>query len=171
MTFQYELPKPPFPVRAFKDMDPDDARRHFEWFTSIADGRKQLLLTAITETGGGSVRELTPASLIPVWAWVSTHLQAVTETKLTSGSLALVLDTGFLLADVFFRQFPGKLRWVLWTRKTGPHNKAVIAGFKVPLVPSDVVKACAWKVLKSGPQDDLLYQQYQVWAKDLESIQ
>jgi hypothetical protein len=33
------------------------------------------------------------------------------------------------------------------------------------------VKACAWEVLRSGPQDDLLYQKYQVWAKDLEFVQ
>jgi hypothetical protein len=172
MAFQYELPEPPFSVRPFKEMSLDEARRHFEWFISIAEGRRQLLLTAITETGGSeSVRDSTPASLIPTWAWVSKRLKARTETKLTSGSLALVLDTGFLLADIFFRQFPGKLHWVLWTRKTGPHNKPVIDGFKVPLVPSDVVKACAWEVLRSGPQDDLLYQKYQVWAKDLEFVQ
>jgi len=150
-------------------MNPEEATRHFSWFTSIAEKRREVLLNAIAATGGLDLPcDLTPRSLIPVWGWVSRHLQAATETTLTPGSLGLVLDTGFFLAEVFFRQYPGRLHWMLWTRKTGPQNKAVIEGFKAPFVPSDVVKACAWNVLKSGPQDDLLYRKYLVWAKDLE---
>jgi hypothetical protein len=169
MTFDYQLPAPGFAIKPFTEMTQEEAERHFEWFTGIAKNRTELLLNAIVVIGGNApIPDFTPDSLFRVWTWVSGHLERKTETKLTPGSLALVLDTGFYLAEVFFRQYPGRLRWKLWRRKTGPHNKPVIEGFKVPLVPSDVVKACAWDVLKAGPQDNLLHRKYLVWAKDLE---
>lgn len=172
MSFEYELPTPPFSVPPFREMTLEEARRHFEWFTGIAEKRREILFSAMLATGdSNSACNTTPGSLVPVWAWVSRRLQAASETTLTPGSLGLVLDTSFFLAEVFFRQYPGRLRWALWDRKSGPYNKAVIEGFKVPLVPSDVVRACAWDVLHSGLQDDLLHRKYLVWAQDLERTQ
>jgi hypothetical protein len=169
-NFEYTLPEPPFAMKPPRELTREEAERHFKWFTGISEGRRELLLKAMAATDGMAADcDYSPISLIPVWAWVSRRLQPKTETKLTPGSLALVLDAGFYLAEVFLKQHADKLRWVLWTRKSGPSNKAVIEGFRVPFVPSDLVKACAWIVLETGPQDDLLYKKYLAWERKLSS--
>src|SRR5690348_6993185 len=123
---------------------------------SIAKRRRELLLSAVDRSGGNAAAcDYSPDSLIPLWVWVSGHVRRKSDTELTPGTLALILDTGFYLAEVFLRQYPGRLRWELWTKKTGPQNIPVIKGFKVPLVPTDVVKTCAWDALKTGFKDKL----------------
>jgi hypothetical protein len=172
MTFEYELPNPRFTVKPYKEMTPEEARQHFEWFTTIAKRRRELLLSAVYHTGGNAAAcDYSPDSLVPLWVWISGHLRRSSDTELTPGTLALILDAGFYFAEVFFRQYPGRLRWMLWTKKAGPHNAPVIEGFKVPLVPTDVVKACAWDVLKTGRKDKLLREKYLLWEKDLPSSQ
>ena len=170
MTIEYELPTPPFQIRPFNAMSRGEARNHFEWFVGISGSRKDLLVSAITVAGADrSTLNFSPESLVPVWSWVSKHLKKASAKKLTPGSLALVLDTSFYLAEVFSRQYPSRLRWSLWTKKTGPYNKPVLEGFKVPFVPYDLIKVCAWTALENGFEDDLVKKKYHLWARKLDS--
>jgi len=170
MAIEYELPTPPLQIRPFKDMSREEAKNHFDWFVRISQSRRSVLVSAMTAPGTKrSTLNFTPESLVPVWSWVSRHIKRASEKKLTPGSLALVLDTSFYLAEVFFREYPGRLRWTLWTKKTGPYNKPVLEGFKVPFVPYDLVKVCAWTALENGFQDDLVKKKYHTWASKLDS--
>ncbi len=76
------------------------------------------------------------------------------------------MDIGFYFAEVFMRHY-SRVRWILWKQKDSCLNKPVLSGFKVPLVPIDVVSACAWKVLKGGRNSQLLLSKYRVWEADL----
>ena len=110
--------------------------------------------------------DYTRESLVPLWVWAIDQfgVRGLTEEErkqyrettpewlrkvraepreLTSLTKTLIVDIGFYLADVYRRKHP-QIDWALWTKKAGPCNQPFLNGFKIPLVPKDLVSGCAW---------------------------
>jgi len=84
----------------------------------------------------------------------------------TTATKCYALDMGFYVAEVYMQHYP-QVHWMLWKGKDMAFNKPVLAGFKLPLVPSDFVGGCAGKKLKGNDDSDVLLKLYRVWEKDL----
>lgn len=165
MSFDYPLPEPPFPVREFQEMTAGEARRHFDWFVAQAPARLELLKRAIAATNGPVDQlDYSRASLVPLWTWVVPRLGTADAGDMTVGSKCLVVDVGYYLAEVIIR-CAADVHWMLWTDPRGPLNQPVLTGFQVPLVPIDLVSACAWGAIRGKKQASYLKDSYDVWAE------
>jgi len=162
-------------------MDPDEAERHFEWFVSLSGPRRKLLLKAVAATGGNvAACNYTPESLIPLWKAMARFFEArpMTEIEreqfadqlphaafglkkfanprdLTTASLCYAIDIGFYFAEVFLRTYP-QVCWALCKEKGHAFHKPALVGFKLILVPADLVKSCIRSELKQ-PKDSWLF--------------
>src|SRR5260221_5792588 len=85
--------------------------------------------------------------------------------ELTTATLCYGIDIGFYVAEVFMREYP-HVHWVLWKNRGHAFNKPVLAGFKLPLIPSDLVTGSIWKSFKDS-NGTVLLDAFKVWEKDL----
>ena len=188
-SFDYRGIEPPPPFKPFCDMDAVEAQRHFEWFISQSEPRRRLLLEAVEATGGEvTACDYTPPSLVPLWGTMSGFFQSRPMTleeearlydtspaaaqqakldlrELTTATACLALDIGFYVAEVYMRLYP-QVRWLLCTKRNQAFNKPILTGFKLPLVPSDMVIGSVWKHLAT-PRDTLLFDIYRLWEQDV----
>jgi hypothetical protein len=179
MLFDYPLLDPPFPVKETREMTPDEAQRHFDWFVAQAPARIDLLRRAIEATrGSASFYDFSVHSLVPVWAWAIPYLrtQHGRSANPSSGSpvpelpgddfdtptKCLVLDVAFYLAEILVRRDPA-IRWTLWTDPDGPFNEAYLSGFNSPLVPKDIVSSCAWEAVSGAGVESCVKATADIW--------
>lgn len=161
-----------FPYFPFKELNEEKAKISFDWFVSIIPVRLEILFSSIKFQDESIYKSLdySSASLIPLAAWLSRHchtmerdptkrfaeIQSIKNIQLradgehiipdwtwTPETLSLAYDVGIYLAKVFQK----KSSKAVWTYFTKPKNhvyvnKPVLAGFDVPLSPSDLVRNC-----------------------------
>jgi hypothetical protein len=189
--FDYPGIEPPFKFKPLQEMTKEEAQRHFDWFVAQSEPRRKLLINAIAATGGDAAAfDYSPESLIPLWVAMSRLFEARPMTQiekdafqnslpaaakqlkkfdnpkeLTTATLCYAIDIGFYVAEVYMRYYP-QVRWALWQGKDIGFNKAALSGFKLPLIPSDMVCGSVWKHFKT-PKQTLLLDIYRVWEKEL----
>jgi hypothetical protein len=128
-------------------------------------------------------------SLRPLWAWVSRWVvvernddtsslppwavsAGVRNDRLSASTLALAVDAGFYLADVFRNKDPN-VQWVMWKgSKTDYYRyRPVLTGFgPYPLVPHDLVIANCWRAGDGEYSEDQLLKSFTVWERKLGAV-
>lgn len=170
-------------------MNEREAVEHYEWFIAQSAPRRVLLLDAVRAIGGKVDEcDYTPESLVPLWTSMTPFFEKrkmTNEEKAvfydeipaagrrlkfdlrvqTTSTLCYALDIGFYVAEVYMRHYP-QVHWILWKGKDRGFNKAALSGFKLPLIPMDLVSASVGRHLRD-PKDTLLLDRYRVWEKDL----
>ncbi len=186
---EYPLYHPPTGDRALAELTKAEAREHFEWFVRQGPERLRLLLSE-AERDGVAPRELdySRESLRPLWRWLRTKMEAAplkgkfaeermaslpawfpekekegALIELTFPSMAMILDAGFYVAEVFRRRHPEAVRWSLWLKKNGPFNQPYLAGFRLPLVPSWLVGGSARQAISGEDHPDVLIELLDRW--------
>jgi hypothetical protein len=189
--FDYPNYEPPFKPKPLDELTDEEAQQQFDWFIAQSESRRKLLLDAIRATGGKADQcDYTPESLIPLWTSMSRffgtrpldedekkalydswsaaakRLKRFDDPKeLTTATLCYAMDIGFYVAQVYMRLYP-QVRWILWKGRHVGNNKAALSGFKLPLIPFDMVRGSIWKHFKT-PKDTLLLDIYRVWEADI----
>lgn len=158
MKLEYPLQNlftPPFRMADLWTMKKKEARAAFEWFVAESPKRIALLSEAVKRDTGIEL-DYSEDSLVSVWAWAMPYFTPrntppcgirMEETGMTPSpsneglhvvGLCLTYDIGFYVAQVIMRQCE-KVKWILWERKTFPHNHAVLDGFSLPTSPQHFV--------------------------------
>lgn len=187
--FDYPNYDPPFKSKPLFELTDEEAQTRFEWFIGQSESRRRLLIDCIQATSGrGADCDYTPQSLVPLWRAISKFFEKRPMTpeekeallqdapaaarqlniepyQLTTATLCLGLDIGLYVAEVFMRNYP-QVGWMLWKGKDRAFNKAALSGFKLPLIPTDLVIGSMWKHFET-PRETLLLEPYKVWEKDL----
>ena len=188
--FDYELMEPPEVFPPFEQMSAAHATRHFEWFIAEAPSRIRQIREAYAHSAGSEFQlDFTVESLVPLWRWLSGFVEIVaaetpkrtlpqwatavgiTNRQLKPSTLALGVDTGFYIAEIFMRTSKS-VRWVLWTKTKDYYwNRPVLIGFgPYPLVPHDLVVANFWKVARREFATDQLLRSFKVWQRKLSGV-
>lgn len=194
MSFDYQMMVPPVGTPSFDAMTQSQAREHFAWFMQQARNRIEQLKRAYAyEVGSSDDLDDTRDSLVPLWRWLSRHAKerplstgeveqrrsqlpqwakeaGVTAGELSAPSLALAVDAGFYLANVFLTEHPGEVEWVLWEKQNDRHhNHPVLTGFgSAPLLPHEPVVNAMWGAIHGRKDDDRVAKIYDVWARKLD---
>ena len=170
-------------------MTREEAREHFEWFVGISEARRDLLTRAYYATGGKGQLDHTPDSLVPLWVWTTPLMESrdpspeelraqisegpewikkanISFAELTPSTKCLCMDIGFYLAQLYLQRY-SQVQWALWRKKTGPYNRPILTGFRMQLVPCDLVAGCAWSAVKNRGDKHLLREKYHLWLGDL----
>lgn len=182
----YPLYDPPTGDRALAELTKAEAKEHFAWFVRQGPERLRLLLSEAERDGVPLAKlDFSRESLRPFWQWLRTRMETAplkgefaeerlaslpewfpdkegTLQELTFPSLARTLDAGFYMAEVLRQRHPD-VHWSLWTKKTGPFHKPYLAGFRLPLVPSDLVRASAWQAIRGEDHPDVLIELLDRW--------
>jgi hypothetical protein len=162
----YPLFTPPFRFAEIEKMSKNEARAAFEWF--VAESPKRIaLLTEAVKRDTGVVLDFSEESLITVWKWAIPYFTprntppcgiSMEETGMKPSpsneglhivGQCLTYDVGYYLAEVMMRRCPS-VKWMLWVRKTFPHNQAVLSGFSLPTSPRHMVQKRALYVLEGN---------------------
>ena len=174
--------KPPEPFRPFGSMSEAEAESPFQWFVGCQAERVALLRRAAEATGESPIQlDGSLESLSGLWNWLrkrvevlpdaptqsdKVKLAGVSNRQLSSGSLALAVDTGFYLARIL-QSYSPKVQWNLWlATRDYYYQRPVLVGFGAyPLVPHDPVIAGFWRSIRGESRDDELIKALQTWMK------
>lgn len=188
----YEVICPPERFAPFSEMSSAEARRHFDWFVSQDALRREVLLNAVAAmTEWDWAHAYSDCSLASIWRWAMPYVSevgpsyadraklrsllpvwvrklGVRDRHLSTETLSLAMDIGYYLSEISRRKSQ-RVAWNMTLNKRGdaPYAVPYLTGFKYAFVPWDLVKACAWSVVKGNDDVELLHNRYQKWAKDL----
>ena len=188
-AFDYPLINPPFPFKPLKEMNEEEAQRHLDWFVSQSEVRREILLDAVERLGGNKDElDYSPESLIPLWKAISARFEkrSLTEEekakfyssipaaakqlnfslkKQTTQTLCFAIDIGYYVAAIYMRRYP-QVHWIVFKQKSMSFNKPALSGFRLPLVPNDMVRASIARQIRI-PKDTHLFDMYQKWVTNL----
>ncbi|MNX53138.1 hypothetical protein D3C86_838290 [compost metagenome] len=181
---------PPFPVNDFEEMSKQEAKRHFEWFVQEVPYRLELL-EGLFNSQFNIALDYTTESLSLVWDRYKTMIskvplskeelndinklpewirESVNKWKLSTDTLALLVDVSIYFAQVFLLKYPKQLQWGFVTspRKYVSINRPVITGFKkkMKLDPRLILLNISYRELEADNSKSLL-DIFQVWERDI----
>ncbi|OKP99463.1 hypothetical protein [Paenibacillus sp. P46E] len=185
----------PFEIIPFELMTKKEAKQYFDWFISQIPIRIEILTAHYEETTGGSQQELnlSQESLVRLWAWFSQRIKMVPKTrqelkeeidavpdwlkeevsnntlKFSEITSSLIIDVGIYFGSVFINE----LRTLEWGIVHKPKkyvyvNQPIVIGFKKSgLNPITVVNNCSLIELEQDPDDNRLFDLFNVWKEYL----
>jgi hypothetical protein len=186
MDMLYPAPNPPPEVEAPEKLTRKQAREFFAWFVQQIPERLAVLQSAYRHTTGRGDLPLEQDSLVPLWAWLCSHVAVRQLTKaelaarrsglpdwitpdpladkaLTLASECLIYDAGIFFAEVLRRQNPG-MEWVLSTkRSSGAYHYPVLSGIDPPMIAHFQVRTCVGRFLRGERSDQSLMERFNFW--------
>lgn len=187
--FHYPLMEPPVRFPPCETMSEAIALQHFNWFVGKSKERVNMLLRAYaSDCAAGPPLHFRAESLVPLWEWASRYVEyereertatrraaeplpewaiaaAIRHRELAAGTLALGVDIGFYIAEVFMRNY-SNVAWELWKKtKDYYYNRPVLVGFGYPLVPHNLSLASFGGVLHGKYDKEQLLRVFRRWEK------